>query len=155
TSAACNAGRQITLKAPFVNNRVDPALFDKAAVAIAARLPKSSDPCGLVTFGQPLHENLRQYVTKVDYQRNAKDSMFGRFLLTGDTIKHPFDLTPDNILNTSGKGFTNTAQAYTFGDTYLVSANVVNAFRLSVSRVNVERTGAQFFGPSDVGINTY
>jgi carboxypeptidase family protein len=152
---ACNAGRQITLKAPFVNNQVNPALFDKAAVAIASKLPKSSDPCGLVTFGQPLQENLGQYVTKVDYQRNAKDSMFGRFLFTGDTSKHPFDLTPDNILNTSGKGFTNTAQAYTFGDTYLVSANVVNAFRLSVSRVNVERTGAEFFGPNDVGINTF
>ena len=31
-SPACNAGRQITLRAPFVNNRIDPALFSKAAV---------------------------------------------------------------------------------------------------------------------------
>ena len=155
TSPACNAGRQITLKAPFVNNRINPALFDKVAVGIASKLPKTSDPCGLVTFGQPLQENLGQYVSKVDYQRNSKDSMFGRFLLTGDTTTHPFSLTPDNILNTAGKGFSNRAQAYTFGDTYLVSSNVVNAFRLAVSRVNVERTGAQFFGPTDLGINTY
>src|SRR5947199_2158337 len=29
TSPACNAGRQITLRAPFVNNRIDPSLLDK------------------------------------------------------------------------------------------------------------------------------
>ena len=33
TSAACNAGRPITLRTPFANNRIDPALFSKAAVA--------------------------------------------------------------------------------------------------------------------------
>ncbi len=154
-SPACNGGRQIALRAPFVNNRVDPALFDKAAVAIAAKLPKSGDPCGLITFGQPNQENLGQYVGKIDYQRNAKDSLFGRYLATSDFIRHPFTLTPDNLLNTSGKGFDNLAQAFTFGDTYLISPNVVNAFRLSVSRVSVNRTGAEFFSPSDVGINTY
>src|SRR5438128_6549560 len=29
-SPACNTGRQMTLRAPFVNNRIDPALFSKA-----------------------------------------------------------------------------------------------------------------------------
>src|SRR5438067_2944328 len=43
-SPACNAGRQITLRAPFVNNRINPALFDKAAVAIASKMPKYVDP---------------------------------------------------------------------------------------------------------------
>src|SRR5262245_50260366 len=77
-SPACNAGRQLTLRAPFVNNRIDPSLLDKSAVLIASKLPKSSDPCGTFTFGQPVQENLGQYVSKVDYQRNDKDSMFGR-----------------------------------------------------------------------------
>ena len=31
-SPACNGGRQIALRAPFVNNRVDPALFSPAAL---------------------------------------------------------------------------------------------------------------------------
>ena len=40
-SPACNGGRQITLRAPFVNNRIDPALFSQAAVKIAnKRLPR-------------------------------------------------------------------------------------------------------------------
>jgi hypothetical protein len=155
TSPACNAGRQIALRGPFTNNKVNPALFDKAALTITSKLPLSSDPCGLITFGAPNQEGLRQYVSKIDYQRNAKDSMFGRILWTTDNVVHPFTLTPNNLLNTSGKGFDELAEALTFGDTYLVSPNVVNAFRLSVSRVNVQRTGAEFFAPSDVGINTY
>src|SRR2546426_2461312 len=53
SSPACNAGRQITLKGPFVNNKVNPTLFDKAALTIAGKLPQSSDPCGLITFGAP------------------------------------------------------------------------------------------------------
>ena len=34
-SPACNDGRQMALRAPFVNNRIDPALFSPAAVKIA------------------------------------------------------------------------------------------------------------------------
>ena len=50
-SPACNGGRQIALRAPFVNNRVDPAFFSPAAVKIvkSGYLPSSDDPCGKVT----------------------------------------------------------------------------------------------------------
>src|SRR5438132_760991 len=48
-SAACNAGRTISLRAPFVNNRINPALFAKPALNVASRLPKETlDPCGKV-----------------------------------------------------------------------------------------------------------
>src|SRR5438093_274911 len=50
-SPACNAGRQINLAAPFVANRIDPSQFSRAALNIAAKLPKTSDPCGLITSG--------------------------------------------------------------------------------------------------------
>src|SRR5215813_2365795 len=33
-SPACNAGRQLTLRAPYVNNRIDPSLFDPVALKI-------------------------------------------------------------------------------------------------------------------------
>src|SRR5438105_2098026 len=61
TSPACNAGRQIALAAPFVGNRIDPSQFSRAALNIAAKLPKTSDPCGLITFGQITKENDGQY----------------------------------------------------------------------------------------------
>ena len=42
-SPACNGGRQVALRAPFVNNRIDPALFSPAAVKIVARLAADDD----------------------------------------------------------------------------------------------------------------
>jgi hypothetical protein len=38
-SPACNAGRQIALRAPFVNNQVSPSLFSPAALNVTKKLP--------------------------------------------------------------------------------------------------------------------
>src|SRR6185503_562990 len=51
TSPACNGGRQIALRAPFVNNRIDPSQLSRIAVNIAGKLPKTSDPCGTLIYG--------------------------------------------------------------------------------------------------------
>ena len=40
TSPACNGGRQVTLRAPYVNNQINPALFSPAAMNLAKRLPR-------------------------------------------------------------------------------------------------------------------
>jgi hypothetical protein len=80
---------------------------------------------------------------------------FGRFVFDYVHQTHPFQFTPNNILNTSGKGYDNLAGSYTFGSTYLVNPNMVNAFRLTVGRENIQRVGASFFGPQDAGINAY
>src|SRR5207302_4113211 len=71
-SPACNAGRQITLRAPFANNRVDPALLDSAAVKLSALLPKTDDPCGRVVYGQTSNSNAWQFVARMDYQLSDK-----------------------------------------------------------------------------------
>src|SRR5262245_1266925 len=44
-SPACNAGRQITLRAPFGNNRVTPSLYSRVALNVAAKLPQPQDDC--------------------------------------------------------------------------------------------------------------
>src|SRR5438067_1347084 len=36
-SPGCNGGRQITLKTPWVNNRIDPALYSKPAVNFSSK----------------------------------------------------------------------------------------------------------------------
>src|SRR5579871_517983 len=154
-SPVCNAGRQIALKAPFVNNAISPSLFDQASVKIVAKVPVSTNPCGLITYGAPSPENDGQFVAKVDDQLSAKNSLFGRYVRTSSDLTNPFSLTPNNILNTGTPGFNNVAQGFTLGDTYLVNANTVNSFRLAVLRVSVDRIGAQFFSAPDVGINTY
>ncbi len=50
TAPACNRGTQVNLRAPFVNNRLAPAEISPAALAVARRLPVTSDPCGRITY---------------------------------------------------------------------------------------------------------
>jgi carboxypeptidase family protein len=155
TSPACNAGRQITLKAPFVNNTVNPALFSPAAVKIAARLPKTADPCGKSLFGNPVHENDHQIPVKVDYQLSAKQALFARYMLSKNIIAIPYTLNPTNVLSANAAGANDLANSLTIGDTYVISPTVVNSFRLSGNRVAAIKPGPQEFGPQDVGINAF
>src|SRR4029453_15167430 len=76
TSPACNSGRQVTLRAPFVNNQVSPALYSPAALNIAARLPLSTDPCGDIRYSSPQKYWQAQVIGKVDYQVNSNHSLF-------------------------------------------------------------------------------
>jgi hypothetical protein len=159
-SAACNGGRAISLRAPFVNNRIDPALISQPAAKLAAKWPKTSDPCGKVLFGSPTLENDHQAIGRIDYQRNANHSMFGRYLIDNVHIPAPYDIDPTkNLLISAGSGNFAIAQAFTLGDTYLFGANIVNAVRLNANRVGSLRSHAAYedakAGPSDLGIKTY
>ena len=157
-SASCNGGRQTTLKAPFVNNRLDPALFSKPAVALASKLPQALDPCGKFKYGTPYLENDHTAVGRIDYQRTANHSIFGRYLL--DKIYSPpaYDVVK-NPLNAVELGKQGLAQAFTVGDTYLFGANIVNAFRLTANRVAAAKTESQHdsagLGPADIGVQAF
>ena len=131
---------------PFSNNRIDPSLYSKAALNIAAKLPKSNDPCGLVTFGNRTKTNSYQAVGRVDYQLTANQSLFGRYLVTPIKTPNPFNtFTPHNILNTRTDGADNLNQSLTIGDTLLMGPNAVQSFRFAYNRAAAHRIGAEFF----------
>jgi hypothetical protein len=153
-SPACNAGKPTALKGAFVNNQIDPALFSKAAVDIAGRLPKATDECGTNTYGIAQNHDDWQAVGKVDYQLSAKQSMFGRYLAAKANIPHPYTLT-GNILTTNAYGFDNFAQSFALGSTYLLDNATINSFRVGFNRVAARRVEVDFFGPTDVGIKNY
>jgi carboxypeptidase family protein len=154
TSPTCNAGRQLTLRAPFVNNTIDPSLYSPAALRIAARLPQANNPCGEIFFGQRAVQDDWQAVGRMDFQKSDKNSIFGRYMITGYTEDPPIKYDP-NVLNAGVAGIDNLAQMFTIGNTYLVSSNVVQSFRLAANRIAVHRFGLPFFGYEDVGINMY
>src|SRR5437763_1954164 len=131
-SPACNGGRQITLRAPFVNNRIDPALYSRPAVVVANRLPATSDPCGRIIYGFRASEDDAQGVGRIDYQPTGRYSVFARYLGTHREIPNPF--VSDNLLTSNLSGIDNLAQSYSFGDTYRFRPGLVNAFRLTVNR---------------------
>jgi hypothetical protein len=154
-SPACNAGRQIALANPFAGNRVDPALFSKAALAIAAKLPKTDDPCGLVQYTLPTNTDEGQFVGKLDYQVGSKQSYFGRYISTSFFQQPPYETSGGNLLTTRQGGRDNLAQSLTGGHNYVLSSAAVNAFRMAFNRTSIHRTNSDFFGAQDVGINIY
>src|SRR5215470_2142871 len=156
-SPACNNGRQINLGGPFVGNRLAPAAFSRAALNISAKLPTTSDPCGLVQYGLPRSEDEWQQVSKVDYQVNAKHRVFARYIGTSFFRVPPFGLpeAQQNLLVTSIGGRDQLATTATVGHDYVISSTTLNSVRFAFNRTNITRTSTDFFSAPEVGINMY
>jgi hypothetical protein len=136
-SAACNGGRQITLRAPFVNNRVSTSQFDPAALKISTRLPSTSDPCGKVNFGLRSNQDEKVLVTRLDYTQSNKHSLFGRLLLAKLTTPSTYD--GQSLLTSFRNATDNQVSALTLGSTYLLGTGTVNSFNASVTRTRIEK----------------
>jgi hypothetical protein len=155
TSPAC-AGRQITLSTPFVNNRIDPALFSPAALNLAAHLPSTTDPCGEVQWEQSADQNQHQPVVRMDYQVTSNQLIFGRYLGTKISTPPSWSGPGDNVLKASQAGILNQLHSVVLGHTQVVSASVVNAVRGAYNDTTVERYQNEGYpGPIDVGVNMY
>ena len=150
-SPACNSGRQINLRAPFVNNRIDPAQFSPAAVNLAARLPSSSDPCGELRYGIPTERKDGQVVSRIDYQMSNSQTLFGRYINTWDRLTPPIELT-DNVLTTRVAGRSTMAQSMALGNTMVMGNNKVNSVRFVFNRSSVDRGSPDYFDPMALGI---
>ena len=153
-SPRCNAGRQVTLRAPFVNNRVDPSLYSPAAKNLTARLPKTDDDCGLLVYGTKNVSDEGQLVTKIDYQKTDKHSLFGRMVYGFSNVPSPYDFTPDNVLNALQNSDAK-AYMFTFGSTYLLSPTMVNAFRVGFNGTDNTEGNPTFFDGSQIGVKNF
>ena len=154
-SAACNGGTPVTLRAPFVGNRVDPARFSPAALKLVSFLPKADDQCGQVTYAQPADGKSGQAVGRMDFQKSANHSIFGRYMATFDKAPAPFAQT-DNVLTLAGGGgINNLAQSATVGDTMVLGNNFVNSFRVAFNRTSINRGSPPFFDPVDLGVRNF
>ena len=158
-SPACNAGRQVNLRAPFANNRIDPALFSRAAVTIAQRLPTPDDPCGEIRYSVPLGNNDKQFVARGDYQLSPNHSLFARYIDTFEDRLPTLSRT-GNILTVRREfGANKRARAVSaaFGDTMVVGTSVVNAFRVTVNRTSnrLNDPPDPFFDAPELGIRLH
>ena len=158
TSPACNQGRQIPLRAPYVNNRLAPALFSPAALAIAKTLPSTTDPCGQVTWGASRDSNEGQSVGKVDFQMSTNHNVFGRYMYT-NVNELPVWEPGGNILASGFAGGDRTIKSHslTLGDTFVLSSNVVNSLRFAYNRGDLTADRAPFLDAASVGskVHTY
>ena len=126
---ACNAGRQIPpLRAPFLNNRIDPSLFSPAAVNLVKRFPNTIDSCGRVIYGQRIRNNEHVIVGKVDYQVGDKHSLFARYEFARLDTPATYDGVSTLSLLEGDKKLR--AQSLVLGDTYVWNARIVNSREL-------------------------
>jgi TonB-dependent receptor-like protein/carboxypeptidase family protein len=152
-SAACNSGRAATLRAPFNNNRVEPALFSPAAVKLLQYVPTTQDPCGLYQFGIPNDNTEHQALGKVDYKISDAHAVFGRYLFA--VYDNPPYFDGKNALTLSRIGQRNVVHSAVFGHNWILSANRLNAVHVSISRTFNDRILKGYFSPKDLGINVY
>ena len=152
-SPACNSGRQVTLRAPYVNNQISPAAFDPVALKYLSYIPVSTDPCGKYTYGYPTPSTDNQYIGRVDYQKSASHSMYGRYMDIRYKLPNYFD--GKNALTTPSVGVDNHGVSTVFGDTYSLSSSTINSFRFTnIRSINV-RTPSVFKSPADFGAKVY
>lgn len=150
TSPECNSGRQLTLRAPFVNNRISPTQFSPAALNLSGRLPKPTNDCGQVFIDRPQQSREHMVVTRLDYQANNSHSLFGRYLLADLQISA--DADPKNVLASSLAAQDLTVQSFVFGDSYVAGPRAVNALRLTFNNSDIRRNSVKQFDAADIGI---
>ena len=115
---------------------------------------RGAGPCGEVTFGPVTKINEYQTLGRVDYQINAKHSLFGRYMISGYKQPSPYQFS-GNILDTVTGGLDDLQQSATFGDTYLISPTTINTFRFAANRVAVFRYNEDYFSGCDLGVKMH
>jgi len=149
-SPACQ-GRQVNLGAGFVGNRINPAQFSPAALKLAGFLPKTTNPCGQITYSAPDDRDEGQYVGRVDYQLGANRSLFGRYMASRDKKPSAYGTT-GNVLTAQNPSIDNLAQSLTLGDTTVFGNSTVNGLRFAWNRTAVNRDNDPYFDPPSLGI---
>ena len=132
-SPACNGGTADQPGAPFVGNRIDPALFSPAALNITKKLPTTTDPCGQITYASTQNQDDHQPIVRVDYQLSQKQSIFGRYLGTRITIPPGYSGEGGNILTSNTAGSYNLLHSVSVGDTMVLSSALVNSVRATIN----------------------
>jgi hypothetical protein len=158
--AACESnGKAVQLLNPLTgavlsNNQINPSIFTASALALQKYLPATTDPCGLVTYAIPSETAENQFVGRVDWTINAKNSFYGRYLLDG--YQAPAFYSPTNLLITTQAGNTERVQGLTLGETYVITSNMVNSFHATATRrVNVRGPAGTGISPATIGLNMY
>jgi hypothetical protein len=143
-----------TPKAIFPGRQIPVSLFSPQAQAIAALLPKTTDPCGKTPFGPVTKINDYQVLGRVDYQISERQQIFGRYMATAFLQPASYGFSK-NLLDTIQGGLDDLAQTFTLGHTFLISPTTVNQFRTSANRVAVHRFNDDYFSGCDLKVKMY
>jgi len=128
--------------------------WNPQSLALLAYLPTISPAvdtsnCGLVKYAVPNDLYDKQFITRVDYTINAKNNLFGRYLLDGYQL--PSFYSPTNILFTAQSGNPlQRVQTFTLGENFTISNDTVNSAHATILR----RVNDRGYNASDINANT-
>jgi hypothetical protein len=108
--------------------------------------------CGWIQTFTPADSFEGLGIGRGDYTISDKQQIFVRYFI-GD-YNAPIPPDPTDILNAANINQHNRDQSLVFGDTYIISSNMVNAVHLTEKRTHNTRVVDSFFDPSVLGINT-
>ena len=139
-SAQCQGGVNRTLGAPFVGNKVNPALFNPIAMKIAALLPTAgTDACGRTRFTVPNDSDEIQTIVRSDYQMSATQKIFGRYYIANYDRQPSYEGTNVLLSTGTGLGLDNRVQTFAVGHDWVLGSNLTAATRFSYQRSRVLR----------------
>lgn len=156
TAPACNAGKQVTLKSPFVNNKVSPTALNPVALNFFKLLPVSSDPCGQLTYAIPSSDHENQETARADWLKSDRHTLFARYFVTD--YQHP-PVYSGNLLTVStdpSAGLADRVHSAAIGDTYSITSHMISSLRIAYSRSSVFRYLPQGVSTlADLGANVF
>ena len=138
--------------ADFADGAIDPSRISPAARRLSARLPVASNPCGEVRWGDAIERHDKQYVVRGDFQHTANHQIFARYMGTSHDQLVPYGQDPSNLLSTTSSGFNDRHDSIVAGNTWVIGPSIVNSFRVAYNHLGVNKAGARFFSPEEVGI---
>ena len=152
SGSACTP-RTLSAAAGFVNNTINPALFSPIALKFLQHVPVSTDPCGRLQYGIPNNNTEHQTLGRADYTLSPTQSIFGRYMYA--VYDNPGTYDGQNALTLSRTGQNNQVHSFVGGHNWVLSANMLNAFHMTVNRTINDRPMPFYFSPSDLGASVY
>jgi len=152
-STACNNGRQVTLPAPFANNTIDPSRLNPVSVAFLKYVPAPTDPCGQIRYGIQNNSTEHEALGKTDFNLNAKQTMFIRYLYA--FYENPATYDGQNVLTLSRTGQENQVHSIVYGHNYIMSPTTLNSVHVTYNRTLNDRPLPSFFTATDLGSRVF
>ena len=135
----------------FVNNQIPVTSLSPVALNILKTLPAISDPTGRALYGLVSNQDEDLITGKVDYQVNAKHSVFGRF--TSAKLKQTSTYDGKNPLSINNYGLDDLDYGVAIGHTWVISPSLVSSLRVGANRTNIGKVADNYKSWADLGAN--
>jgi hypothetical protein len=133
---------------PFANNQIPSSRFDPAAAQLINLFPEPNVAGSVASSGVSNNylsnpgspDNTDQYDIRIDHRVSDKDSIFGRFSFSDQTLTPQGPIPPplDGASFSSGD-FLNNARSLALAETHIFTPTVVNELRLGYNRNRSQR----------------